>query len=762
MAHGYITPTAVGEKNLFKTIGQLLDRFKEQGSENGPPPATGSNLAIVEKNGEAKVYKEPRGTDVKVQKQLDQGSGSLNVVGGVLSNLMNRNGSNNVSGGEQQSTPGTKKGGSFVNLNSKPINESTFFKSAVVDGVNPLTGEYYSPEERVATFKKYRPAERTTQGASGSSGGSGADIVAALSRNTAAVMRMENAVREQTDNDTALAIQEINTSESMFRKSLAAQKEARMEAGGDFSGNITPEAVGARKGGGFGGSGGILGGLGKIIGGLGALKMIGRRGLGRMGTRAAAKFGGKGFAKASKGLLKGAGKGIGKGLLKGAGKGLLKGGLKMGIKKIPLLGLVAGGIFAAQRAMSGDLTGAALELASGAASTLPGAGTAASLGIDAALMARDATMPQMSGGGVTTGPKSGYPAIMHGTELTLSGEAGGKTKDIGEKLGEGQFLAYRRNKKDYVKYQVEGMDEFYGKKTYWGSFFENIGTGIGNAFTKFKETLSELFNNVTTFLGNTLYNIFSKVPLLKRFITKPSDVTEETTKTENDTTAKEGESLNLSNDDYKWLSYAVSGEAGPGDDRFAVAASILNRAARGDYGGDLEKIIKAPGQYEAYEKGMMSFSPEIQELLSSPEGQKKIIEKLRKLEGRTDFKGQSELGNRVAAEDPMFNKLGNFFHYDYQTGPNSVRPEGYVMPNYEQFINSVPNSSGGLDLAKASAEVASGDRKNNGATNTIVMPSETNGSKSGSSGIAMTTNPAGGSEDQGLSIYAAHLTLASV
>ena len=259
-----------------------------------------------------------------------------------------------------------------------------------------------------------------------------------------------------------------------------------------------------------------------------------------------------------------------------------------------------------------------------------------------------------------------------------------------------------------------------------------------------------------------MYNIFSKVPLLKRFITKPSDVTEETPKTENDTTAKDGESLNLSNDDYKWLAYAVSGEAGPGDDRFAVAASILNRAARGDYGGDLEQIIKAPGQYEAYEKGMMNFSPEIQELLSSPEGQKKIIDKLRKLEGRTDFKGQSELGNRVEAEDPMFNKLGNFFHYDYQTGPNSVRPDGYVIPNYEQFINSVPNSSGGLDLAKASAEVASGDRKNNGSTNTIVMPSETNGSKSGSSGIAMTTNPAGGSEDQGLSIYAAHLTLASV
>ena len=137
------------------------------------------------------------------------------------------------------------------------------------------------------------------------------------------------------------------------------------------------------------------------------------------------------------------------------------------------------------------------------------------------------------------------------------------------------------------------MDEFYGKNTYWNTFFANIGKGIGDTFTEFKETLSELFNNVTTFLGNTLYNIFSKVPLLKRFITKPSDVTEETPKTENDTTAKDGESLNLSNDDYKWLAYAVSGEAGPGDDRFAVAASILNRAARGDYGGDLEQIIKA-------------------------------------------------------------------------------------------------------------------------------------------------------------------------
>ena len=60
MAHGYLTPSAVGEKDIFRTIGQLLDKFKKDGSKNGAPPEGGSDLAVVEKNGNAKVYKEPR------------------------------------------------------------------------------------------------------------------------------------------------------------------------------------------------------------------------------------------------------------------------------------------------------------------------------------------------------------------------------------------------------------------------------------------------------------------------------------------------------------------------------------------------------------------------------------------------------------------------------------------------------------------------------------------------------------------------------
>ena len=62
---------------------------------------------------------------------------------------------------------------------------------------------------------------------------------------------------------------------------------------------------------------------------------------------------------------------------------------KIGLKKIPGVSILAGLVFGAQRAMAGDWVGAGLEVVSGAASTIPGLGTAASSAIDLALMARD-------------------------------------------------------------------------------------------------------------------------------------------------------------------------------------------------------------------------------------------------------------------------------------------------------------------------------------------------------------------------------------
>ena len=94
----------------------------------------------------------------------------------------------------------------------------------------------------------------------------------------------------------------------------------------------------------------------------------------------------KGTAKAvEKGTVKAgekaAGKGVAKVGAKAVGKSLLK--------KIPGVSILAGGAFAAQRAMQGDWIGAGGELLSGIAGTVPGVGTAASVGIDAALAARD-------------------------------------------------------------------------------------------------------------------------------------------------------------------------------------------------------------------------------------------------------------------------------------------------------------------------------------------------------------------------------------
>ena len=67
--------------------------------------------------------------------------------------------------------------------------------------------------------------------------------------------------------------------------------------------------------------------------------------------------------------------------------------LKFAGKKIPFgIGLAVAGAFALGRLTKGDYKGAALETASGAASIVPGLGTAASVGIDATLAAKDAGM----------------------------------------------------------------------------------------------------------------------------------------------------------------------------------------------------------------------------------------------------------------------------------------------------------------------------------------------------------------------------------
>ncbi len=118
----------------------------------------------------------------------------------------------------------------------------------------------------------------------------------------------------------------------------------------------------------------------------------------------------------------------------------------------------------------------------------------------------------------------------------------------------------------------------------------------------------------------------------------------------------------LTDEDWNELGYVVSGEAARGtDDEFGVAANVLTRLLTGTYGETISDVIRQPGQYEAVELGTAQYDPELSAKLKA--NKDKIIEFYKRLDGRTEFKGQSMLKNRVASEDPMFAPTGNFYHY---------------------------------------------------------------------------------------------------
>ena len=95
---------------------------------------------------------------------------------------------------------------------------------------------------------------------------------------------------------------------------------------------------------------------------------------------------GKSVGKFGKGIIKGGGKKV---VAKTATKAVGKGAAKGFLKKIPVIGLGLGAIFAIERVSKGDWWGALMELGSGAASMVPGVGTAVSVGLDAGLVAKD-------------------------------------------------------------------------------------------------------------------------------------------------------------------------------------------------------------------------------------------------------------------------------------------------------------------------------------------------------------------------------------
>lgn len=156
----------------------------------------------------------------------------------------------------------------------------------------------------------------------------------------------------------------------------------------------------------------IFKGLSTVLGGKKTMAGRAMRGV-------AAKSMAGGLAKTA---MKGGGKAAAGVAAKAGGKGIAKLGAKAlgkaALKKIPGIGLLAGIGFGLKRAIDGDLAGAALELASGGASLIPGLGTAASVGIDAALAARDiknTTSPET----VAATPTTASPQQVEAGDVTI-------------------------------------------------------------------------------------------------------------------------------------------------------------------------------------------------------------------------------------------------------------------------------------------------------------------------------------------------------
>ena len=239
-----------------------------------------------------------------------------------------------------------------------------------------------------------------------------------------------------------------------------------------------------------GGAGGA-GGIGNKLKGKGlkyASSLLGgkKTGLGRILRGASAKafrpgIAGKaltgGASLATSAATKVATNSIAKSATKTGSKQVAKQAAKLGgkavgkslLKKIPIIGALAGIAFAIDRASKGDWLGAAGEVASGLASIIPGGGTAVSLGIDAGLAARD-----MKNAGTIT-PTS-KPMTMEGAGVPLA-KGGIVSKPTRALIGEAGAEAVIPLDKLYAKF-----DELLAAVNSGGNVYLD-GTKVGTAMS---------------------------------------------------------------------------------------------------------------------------------------------------------------------------------------------------------------------------------------------------------------------------------------
>ena len=231
MAHGFLSPQEVsGESPLWKDLKKGFDKLLEQkifplSKQQKVIETKVEEIQNLLKQGELKKL-PPAGQKLLggASTKLLMGSTSSAIVprkAGIVNTevknaIVGRNATDidrkeqkylgtadpDVAGG-----PRTRKGGTFSDFGSttqaKPLNNTNFFSKAVNEGIDASTGEYLSREARIAAFQKGRVARNPDQGPT-LSPDSGADIVAAVNRNTEAIVALAALTKDQTSKQVSM------------------------------------------------------------------------------------------------------------------------------------------------------------------------------------------------------------------------------------------------------------------------------------------------------------------------------------------------------------------------------------------------------------------------------------------------------------------------------------------------------------------------------------------------------------------------------
>ena len=653
MAHGFLTPEdargdAKGFNVPWKKLFDLLNNVRKD-----------QNIQAV------RVSEIQNRLEGRNPKALPAG---LKMLRGSAPNLLSGNNPKALPAGQKALPPGGpklpgtakppssgKKGGTYTNFpgiapdGSSGINPSSFLNKRTGDvdvegafkaGVSPsdlktfikqgraikrsqgksVTGET-AAEGAEALVKSRQEVLKTTKAASAPaiSPDSGVDIVAAVNRNTEAIVSLVKTTKEQTTNDTKLTDRQLLVQEKMLGRQKAASEERSLEEGKDMSGFMTPtlKKIEKKMGAGPGGQGynGQLGGGGPNVMDMldigsdimdmrkgkvrritqgrdgrtarqrlrdmrarrsGGIKPRGRLGsLSRLGGAKGGALGGLG------GGLKGAARGLGK----SGPLALLTAGLEFGDRMSSGQNAFQAGAGTAG-SVGGGLAGAAAGAAIG--SIVPGVGTViggliggmlgSMAGGGVADMATGANnIPSGAGGMLSSGPLSGYLSMLHGTELTLSGNNKKETKNIGEALGEGMIMASLGPLNPKVlELSAKGMKHYY-EKMGGKAMFEGIFEGLGDIFKTGMQGIANLVHGLGGVLGNLTMGAAHAG-------TGP------------------GGPVTGGNEDNMLAAYLSTLEGGSGQNAADAMQVMLNRAAQNHsgYGTNVAEQAMASGQFTPF------------------------------------------------------------------------------------------------------------------------------------------------------------------